>query len=105
RSRDWAMGRSSSTWCARSATAPATVLITRGSAGSPGDPAVTATPGTPAAPARPPVGRARPLRVLFCVDQSHVGGTEMNAVRTAERFDPARVQLEVLCLRAEGPLL
>lgn len=34
----------------------------------------------------------------------HVGGTEMNAVRTAERLDPDRWEVEVVCLQKDGPL-
>jgi len=33
-----------------------------------------------------------------------VGGTEMNAVRTAERLDRERYRLSVVTLRGEGPL-
>jgi glycosyltransferase involved in cell wall biosynthesis len=33
-----------------------------------------------------------------------VGGTELNAVRTAERLDRQRVSLEVAAMQAEGPL-
>lgn len=33
-----------------------------------------------------------------------VGGTEMNALRTAERLDPTRFKLSVVTLRGEGPL-
>lgn len=41
---------------------------------------------------------------MFCIDSMNVGGTEMNAVRTAERLDPERYDLGVICLRNEGPL-
>lgn len=54
-------------------------------------------------PAGEGTGRRR-LRVVFCIDNMDVGGTEMNAVRTAERLDRSRVELEVACLRAHGPL-
>ena len=33
-----------------------------------------------------------------------LGGTELNAVRTAERLDPARFEISVICLKDEGPL-
>lgn len=47
----------------------------------------------------------RLLRVAFCIDSFDVGGTELNAVRTAERFDRTRVHIEFFCLSARGPLL
>ena len=34
-----------------------------------------------------------------------VGGTELNALRTAERLDPRRFSISVVCLRDKGPLL
>lgn len=46
----------------------------------------------------------RRLRVLFCLDSFNVGGSELNAIRTAERLDPQRVDLSVACLRTDGPL-
>lgn len=50
-----------------------------------------------------PVGR--PVRVVFSIDNMDVGGTELNAVRTAERLDPARYDVRVVCLGdARGPL-
>ncbi len=46
---------------------------------------------------------ARPLRVAYCLDSmAGSGGTELNAVRTAEALDPARVQLTVFAMRPEG---
>jgi glycosyltransferase involved in cell wall biosynthesis len=45
------------------------------------------------------------IRVLSVVDNMDVGGTELNAVRTAERLDRDRYDLQVACLRADGPLL
>ena len=48
---------------------------------------------------------ARPLvHVVFSIDTMSVGGTEMNAVRTAERLDPGRFRVTVVTLRGEGPL-
>lgn len=44
------------------------------------------------------------MRVAFCVDGLRVGGTEMNAVRTAERFDRERFDISVATLTADGPL-
>ena len=48
--------------------------------------------------------RRRRIRVLFCVDQLNVGGTELNAVRTAEALDRSRFELSLACFKAEGPL-
>jgi len=46
----------------------------------------------------------RRIRVVSCVDNMRVGGTELNAVRTAERLDRDRFDLSVVCLSEEGPL-
>lgn len=48
---------------------------------------------------------AEPLRLMFLLNSFEVGGTELNAVRTAERLNPARVELSVAAFRPEGPLL
>jgi L-malate glycosyltransferase len=45
------------------------------------------------------------VRVAFCIDNLNVGGTELNAVRTAEQLDRDRFDLRVVCLQREGPLL
>jgi glycosyltransferase involved in cell wall biosynthesis len=45
------------------------------------------------------------IRVAFCIDNMNVGGTELNAVRTAERLDRCRFDLSVVSLQTEGPLL
>jgi glycosyltransferase involved in cell wall biosynthesis len=45
-----------------------------------------------------------PIRVVFCLDSLGVGGTEMNAVRVAERLDPALFKLSVACFRGDGLL-
>jgi hypothetical protein len=34
-----------------------------------------------------------------------VGGTELNAVRTAERLDRRRFAVSVMCIRDSGPLM
>ena len=34
-----------------------------------------------------------------------VGGTELNAVRTAERLDRRRFSVSVVCIRDSGPLM
>jgi glycosyltransferase involved in cell wall biosynthesis len=44
------------------------------------------------------------IRVGFCLDSFEIGGTELNAVRTAERLDRTRFELTALCLRDTGPL-
>ena len=46
----------------------------------------------------------RPVHVVFSIDTMSVGGTEMNAVRTAERIDRSRFRVTVVTLRGEGPL-
>jgi glycosyltransferase involved in cell wall biosynthesis len=46
----------------------------------------------------------RPLRVAFCVDNLNLGGTELNAVRLAERLDRSRFELRVVAMRGGGPL-
>jgi L-malate glycosyltransferase len=46
----------------------------------------------------------RPLRVALCIDSLAVGGTELNAVRTAERLRARGIDAILLVLRAEGPL-
>ena len=52
-------------------------------------------------PVRP--ARSR-LRLLFCTDNLGVGGTELNAVRTAERLVALGVDLQVALLGSDGPL-
>ena len=44
------------------------------------------------------------MRVAFLLDNLTVGGTELNAVRTAERLDRERIELSVLSLAGDGPL-
>lgn len=50
-------------------------------------------------------GDANPLRVAFCIDNMNVGGTELNAVRTAPLLRAAGVEVSVFALSGEGPLL
>ena len=45
-----------------------------------------------------------PLRIVFSLDSLGVGGTEMNAVRVAERLDPARYNVSVACFSGSGKL-
>jgi glycosyltransferase involved in cell wall biosynthesis len=42
---------------------------------------------------------------MYCIDNMQVGGTELNAVRTAERLDPRRFCISVVCIRDNGPLM
>lgn len=49
-------------------------------------------------------GGRRRVRVVFCVDNLRIGGTELNAVRTAERLDRSRFAVSVACLSGDGPL-
>ena len=44
------------------------------------------------------------VHVVFSIDTMSVGGTEMNAVRIAERLDRSRFRLTVVTLRGEGML-
>ena len=69
--------------------------LTSGSILAAAEPRVAGTAG---------VSGKRRLRVLFCLDSFHVGGSELNAIRTAERLDPERIELSVACLRTDGPL-
>jgi L-malate glycosyltransferase len=46
-----------------------------------------------------------PIRVVYCIDNMQLGGTELNAVRTAERLDRSRFSVSVVCLRDSGPLM
>ena len=45
------------------------------------------------------------LRVAFCIDNMNVGGTELNALRTAGHLIASGVDLRVFCLTVNGPLL
>jgi glycosyltransferase involved in cell wall biosynthesis len=46
-----------------------------------------------------------PIRVVYCIDNMQVGGTELNALRTAERLDRRRFSVSVVCIRDNGPLM
>ena len=54
----------------------------------------------------PPVSAKRQerIKVVFVIDNMRLGGTELNAVRTAERLDRERFELRVVCLSGDGPL-
>jgi glycosyltransferase involved in cell wall biosynthesis len=45
------------------------------------------------------------IKVVYCLDTLQIGGTELNAVRTAERLDRSRFDLRVVHLHQDGPLL
>jgi glycosyltransferase involved in cell wall biosynthesis len=47
--------------------------------------------------------RARPLRIVSFIDTLGFGGTELNAVRLAERLDPAQFKISIACF-GDGPL-
>lgn len=44
------------------------------------------------------------LRIVHVLDNLNTGGTELNAVRTAERLDRERFEVQFVCLQAHGPL-
>jgi glycosyltransferase involved in cell wall biosynthesis len=44
------------------------------------------------------------VRIAFAVDNLQVGGTELNAVRLAERFDRSRFDLRLVSMQPDGPL-
>jgi glycosyltransferase involved in cell wall biosynthesis len=46
----------------------------------------------------------RRIRVAYCLDSFAIGGTELNAVRTAEALDPDRIELCIFHLQTHGPL-
>ena len=49
--------------------------------------------------------RGHGLRVGFCIDNMNVGGTELNAFRTARHLVESGVELSVFTTAREGPLL
>ncbi len=44
------------------------------------------------------------IRVVHVIDNLKTGGTELNAVRTAERLDPDRFDVRFLVVQPDGPL-
>jgi glycosyltransferase involved in cell wall biosynthesis len=44
------------------------------------------------------------IRVVYVLDNMRIGGTELNAVRVAERLDRERFDLRVVALNVDGPL-
>ncbi len=55
-------------------------------------------------PAVPPRSESR-VRIAYCVTLMDLGGTELNAARTAERLDHDRFDVTVISLAKSGPLL
>ena len=47
---------------------------------------------------------SRRIRIVHVLDNLNTGGTELNAVRTAEALDRDRFEVSFLCLQARGPL-
>jgi glycosyltransferase involved in cell wall biosynthesis len=47
---------------------------------------------------------AERVRVVFVIDNMRFGGTELNAVRTAELLDRSRYDLRVVCFDIDGPV-
>lgn len=52
----------------------------------------------------PDESRPGRLRILHVLDNLNTGGTELNAVRTAERLDRDRFDVRFVCLQPDGPL-
>lgn len=44
------------------------------------------------------------IHIVHVLDNLNIGGTELNAVRAAERLNPDRFEVQFLCLQANGPL-
>jgi glycosyltransferase involved in cell wall biosynthesis len=53
---------------------------------------------------RPTQRSAGRIRLAYCIDNMGIGGTELNAVRTAERLNRSRFEVSVICGQARGPL-
>ena len=51
-----------------------------------------------------PHRRDRRIRVVSCINNMQIGGSELNALRTAESLDRERFDLTTVCLRPGGPL-
>ncbi len=49
--------------------------------------------------------RSGRIRIAYCIDNMDIGGSELNAVRTAELLDRSRFDLLIVCLRERGPLM
>jgi glycosyltransferase involved in cell wall biosynthesis len=66
------------------------------------DSAVADAPSLPSG--RRMSGRVAAVKLVFVIDNMRLGGTELNAVRTAERLDRSRFDLRVVTLAGDGPL-
>lgn len=70
----------------------------------------SAAPAAARVQAAPPIVSAvreparEPVRVAYCIDTMRIGGSELNALRTAERLDRTRFSVEVVSLQPDGPL-
>lgn len=67
-------------------------------------PDATAVQPVGAAPSVASKQAERRIVVVYVIDNMRLGGTELNAVRTAERLDKDRFELRVVCLGEDGPL-
>ena len=47
---------------------------------------------------------SRRIRIAYCIDSFDIGGTELNAVRTAEALDPERFELRFAHFQSDGLL-
>jgi L-malate glycosyltransferase len=65
---------------------------------------MTQSVGLDQPPPKPAASSDGRIRVVFCLDNFGVGGTELNAVRLAEQLDTSRFRLSVAALQASGPL-
>ena len=45
-----------------------------------------------------------PVRIAYCIDTMHIGGSELNALRTSERLDRSRFEISVVSIQPDGPL-
>lgn len=67
-------------------------------------PEVTAAQPVSAAASETRKRADRRVVVVYVIDNMRVGGTELNAVRIAERLDLDHFELRVVCLGEDGPL-
>lgn len=44
------------------------------------------------------------VRIAYCIDTMQIGGTELNALRTAECIDRSRFEISVISLQPDGPI-
>ena len=62
------------------------------------------SPSAALAPADSRGSQQASIRVAFCISSLDIGGTELNAVRSAERLNPSRFAVQVIALQPSGPL-